>query len=94
MIRIPFNKPYTTGKELNYIQDSINRKKISGDGYYNKKVNEFIENTFHASKALLATSGSTALDMAALLLNLHPEDEVSFLYKLLFFINSFGHIYI
>lgn len=76
MIHIPFNKPYTTGKELNYIQDSINRSKISGDGYYTKKVNEFIEKTFHTLKALLTTSGSTALDMAAFLFNLQPEDEV------------------
>jgi len=76
MIHIPFNKPYTTGKELNYIQDSINRNKISGDGFYTKRVNEFIEKTFHTPKALLTTSGSTALDMAAMLLNLQPEDEV------------------
>jgi len=33
-MKIPFNKPYTTGKELNYIQDSINGDQISGDGYY------------------------------------------------------------
>jgi len=76
---IPFNKPYTTGKELNYIQDSINRSKISGDGYYTKKVHEFIEKTFHAPKALLTTSGITALDMAVLLFNLQPEDEIYFL---------------
>jgi dTDP-4-amino-4,6-dideoxygalactose transaminase len=75
-LKIPFNKPYTTGKELNYIQDSINRGQISGDGYYTKKVNEFIEKIFHTPKALLTTSGSTALDMAALLINLQPEDEV------------------
>ncbi len=75
-MHIPFNKPYTTGKELNYIRDSINRNKISGDGYYTKKVHEFIEKTFHTTKALLTTSGSTALDIAALLLNLQPEDEV------------------
>jgi len=75
-MKIPFNKPYMTGKELNYIQDSINRSKISGDGFYTKRVNEFIEKTFHALKALLTTSGSTALDMAAMLLNLQPEDEV------------------
>jgi len=75
-MKISFNTPYTTGKELNYIQDSINRSQISGDGYYTKKVNEFIEKTFHTSKALLTTSGSTALDMAALLLDLQSEDEV------------------
>ena len=75
-MKIPFNKPYTTGKELNYIQDSINRSWISGDGYYTKRVSEFIEKTFHTPKALLTTSGSMALDMAALLLNLQPGDEV------------------
>ena len=75
-MKIPFNKPYTTGKELNYIQDSINRGQISGDGYYTKRVNEFIEKTFHTPKALLTTSGSTALDMSALLLNIQERDEV------------------
>lgn len=75
-MKIPFNKSYTTGKELNYIQDSINRGQISGDGYYTKKVNEFIEKTFHIPKVLLTTSGSTALDMAALLLNIQEGDEV------------------
>ena len=75
-MKIPFNQPYTTGQELSYIQDSINRIHISGDGYYTRQVNEFIEKTFHTSKALLTTSGSTALDMAALLLNLQPKDEV------------------
>ena len=78
-MKIPFNKPYMTGKELNYIQDSINRSKISGDGYYTKRVNEFIEKTFNAPKVLLTTSGSAALDMAALLFNLQPEDEIYFL---------------
>jgi len=73
---IPFNKPYTTGKELNYVQDSINRNKISGDGYYTKKVHEFIEKTFNTPKALLTTSGSTALDMAALLLDIKEGDEI------------------
>jgi len=75
-MKIPFNRPYLTGKEIKYIKDSLNRGKLSGDGYYTKKVNEFIENTFHTSKALLSTSGSAALDMAALLLNLQPEDEI------------------
>ena len=77
-MHIPFNKPYTTGKELNYIQDSINGKKISGDGYYTKRVIEFIEKTFHTPIALLTTSESTGLDMAELLLYLQPEDGVHF----------------
>ena len=75
-MKIPFNRPYLTGREIKYIKDSLNRRKLSGDGYYTKKVNEFIEKTFHTTKALLTTSGSTALDMAALLLNLQPEDEI------------------
>jgi dTDP-4-amino-4,6-dideoxygalactose transaminase len=75
-MEIPFNRPYLTGKEIKYIKNSLNRRKLSGDGYYTKKVNEFIENTFHTPKALLTTSGSAALDMAALLLNLQPEDEI------------------
>lgn len=75
-MKIPFNKPYTTGKELNYIQDSINRNKISGDGCYTKRVNELIEKTFHTPKVLLTTSGSTALDMSALLLNIQERDQV------------------
>ena len=75
-MKIPFNRPYLTGKEIKYIKDSLNRRKLSGDGYYTKKVNEFIENTFYTPKALLTTSGSTSLDMAALLLNLQPEDEI------------------
>ena len=78
-MKIPFNKAYITSRELKYMKDAINRSKISGDGYYTKRVNEFIEKTFHTPKALLTISGSTALDMTALLLNLQPEDEVRFL---------------
>ena len=75
-MEIPFNRPYLTGKEIKYIKDCLDRHKLSGDGYYTKKINKFIENTFHTPKVLLTTSGSTALDIAALLLNLQPEDEI------------------
>lgn len=75
-MNIPFNKPYYTGKELEYIGDAILKNKICGDGYYTKKVNSFIEEKFRTLKALFVTSGSSALDMAALLLNLKEGDEV------------------
>jgi dTDP-4-amino-4,6-dideoxygalactose transaminase len=73
---INFNKPFITNKELKYIQDAISRGKLSGDGYYTKKCHEFIEKSFRTSKALLTTSCSSALDMAAILIDLKEGDEV------------------
>ncbi len=73
---IPFNKPYITNKEIEYIKDALSKGRISGDGYYTNKCNEFIKNTFRTKKALLTTSCSSALDMAALLLDLKEGDEV------------------
>lgn len=73
---IPFNKPYLSGHEFLYMKDAINRGKISGDGYYSKKVHEFIEKKFGTKKALFVSSGTAALDMSAILINLKPGDEV------------------
>ncbi len=73
---IPFNKPYITEKEAEYIKDCLMKGYVHGDGYYTKKVNNFIENRFTTLKALITTSGSSALDMAAILLNLKEGDEV------------------
>lgn len=73
---IPFNKAYMTNEIYEYIKDAIDRNHISGDGYYTKKVNDFIEKTFNTKKALLTTSGSSALDMAAILIDLMEGDEV------------------
>ena len=73
---IPFNKPYLSGKEFLYMKDAINRKKISGDGFYSKKVHEFIENKFATKKALFLCFGTAALDMSAILIDLKPNDEV------------------
>ena len=75
-MNIPFNKPYLSGKEFLYMKDAINRKKISGDGFYSKKVHEFIENKFTTKKALFVCSGTAALDMSAILIDLKPGDEV------------------
>lgn len=73
---IPFNVPPATGDEIQYIQQAISNHKICGDGEFTKKCDEWLEKRFHAQKALLTTSGTTALDMAALLCDLHPGDEV------------------
>ncbi|NLB88835.1 MAG: dTDP-4-amino-4,6-dideoxygalactose transaminase [Syntrophomonadaceae bacterium] len=72
----PFNRSYITDKEIEYIKDSILRGRISGDGYYTQKCQDFIENTFKTKKALLTTSCSSALDMAGILLDLKEGDEV------------------
>ena len=73
---INFNVPPFVGKEIEYIQEAVNNKKICGDGPFTKRCNEWMENKFCAKKVLLTTSGSSALDMAALLCNLKPDDEV------------------
>ena len=73
---INFNIPPFTGKELEYIRQAVNNHKICGDGEFTKKCNSWLEERFHAHKVLLTTSGSTALDMAALLCGIQPGDEV------------------
>jgi dTDP-4-amino-4,6-dideoxygalactose transaminase len=73
---IPFNKPYISGKELNYIEDAVSRGKISGNGYYTQKCHDFFESTYGFKKTLLTTSCTDALEMAAILLNIKPGDEV------------------
>ena len=76
MPNIPFNKPSYTGNELNYINDSVNSWKISGDGKYTKKCHELLEEKISAKKVLLTTSCTHALEMASLLLDLKQGDEV------------------
>ena len=73
---IPFNKPYLSGKELVYIQESVQSGKISGDGVFTKKCNDFFENRYGFKKVLLTTSCTHALEMAAILINIQPGDEV------------------
>ena len=75
-ITIPFNKPCFEGKELVYIADAINRGHISGDGMFTRKCSELFEKELGCRKALLTTSCTHALEMAALLLNFQPGDEV------------------
>ena len=73
---IPFNVPPCVGEELKYMKQAIDSHKISGDGQFTKKCNAWMEERFHAQKVLLTTSGTTALDMALLLCDLQPGDEV------------------
>lgn len=73
---IPFNVPPFTDDEMEYVKEAIESHKISGDGEFTKKCNVWMENRFSAAKVLLTTSGSTALDMAALLCGIRPGDEV------------------
>lgn len=73
---ISFNVPPFVGNELDYVKQAIESHKICGDGQFTKKCNAWLEQRFHAQMVLLTTSGTTALDMAALLCGLKPGDEV------------------
>ncbi len=73
---VPFNKIPYTGDEIKYIKEAIDQRHICGDGVFTRKCNQWMEERFHAQKVLLTTSGSTALDMALLLCDLKPGDEV------------------
>ena len=73
---IPFNKPYLTGKEMQYIEDAVKSGKISGNGLFTKKCQEFFEKEFGFKKTLLTTSCTDALEMAAILANIKEGDEV------------------
>lgn len=74
--KVNFNEGTFLGSEFSYIQDAINRKHISGDGFYTKKCNELLERYIGCRKALLTHSGTAALEISALLLDIKPEDEI------------------
>ncbi len=76
MQKIPFNKPYMTGKETDYIAEAVGRGHISGDGFFTKQCHAFFEKKYGFLKTLLTTSCTDALEMTALLLDLKPNDEV------------------
>jgi dTDP-4-amino-4,6-dideoxygalactose transaminase len=75
-VRIPFNKPYFTGKETDYIKESVATGKISGDGLFTKKCHRFFESRYGFRKTLLTTSCTDALEMSAILCDIGPGDEV------------------
>jgi dTDP-4-amino-4,6-dideoxygalactose transaminase len=74
--RIPFNKPGLVGDELRYIADAITRGHTAGDGNFTAQCHAFLERHLGVARALLTTSCTHALEMAALLLNIRPGDEV------------------
>ncbi len=73
---IPFNKPYLHGRELVYIAEAVASGKISGDGVFTQRCHAFFEQRYGFRKALMTTSCTDALEMAALLLNIREGDEV------------------
>ncbi len=74
--RIPFNKPALLGNEFSYIKEAIVRGKISGDGHFTKLCQDLLRREVGGGAVLLATSCTHALEMAALLLEIQPGDEV------------------
>lgn len=73
---IPFNEPPFVGNEFKYMQEAVKNKKICGDGPFTKKCHIWLEKRFNVQKVLLTTSGTSALEMAALLCDLKLGDEV------------------
>jgi dTDP-4-amino-4,6-dideoxygalactose transaminase len=73
---IPFNKPAMTGRELEYMQQALANGHISGDGAFSRRCHEALQAESGAARVLLTTSCTHALEMAALLLDLRPGDEV------------------
>lgn len=73
---IPFNKPFLTGKEAHYIYQAVYSGKLSGNGVFTKKCQNFFEEQYGFRKALMTTSCTDALEMAAILCDIKPGDEV------------------
>lgn len=73
---ISFNVPPFYGTELEYVKQAVDNRKICGDGPFTKRCHEILENSFNAQKVLLTTSGTSALEMAAILCDIQPGDEV------------------
>lgn len=75
-LRIPFNKPHLTHKEMGYISHAHSLGQLSGDGYYTKKCHQWLEKSTGTKKALLTNSCTAALEMMIMLINITPGDEV------------------
>ena len=76
MSRVSFNKPHLTGKELHYISEAHAMSQLSGDGPFTKRCNLWLEQQTGCTKALLTNSCTAALDMAAILADISPGDEI------------------
>ena len=75
-MKIPFNKPCIIGNEIEYIVESVSSGKISGDGKFTVKCQDFLEKRYGFTKSLLTTSCTDALEMAAILCDISQGDEV------------------
>ena len=75
-MNIPFNKPYLTGREAHYMYQAVMKGKLSGNGEFTKRCQSFFEERYGFKKCLLTTSCTDALEMAAILCDIHPGDEV------------------
>ena len=73
---IPFNKPFLAGKEAHYMYQAVYSMKLSGNGMFTKKCQQFFEEKYGFKKAVMTTSGTDALEMAAILCDVKPGDEV------------------
>ncbi|MBR5642773.1 MAG: dTDP-4-amino-4,6-dideoxygalactose transaminase [Salinivirgaceae bacterium] len=73
---IPFNKPFLTGKEVHYMYQAVYTGKLSGNGEFTKKCQNFFEEKYGFKKCILTTSGTDALEMAAILCDVQPGDDV------------------
>jgi len=74
--KIPFNKPYWSGRELEYIEQAVRNGHLSGNGPFTRKCHDFFQQRYHFNKCLLTTSCTSALEMAAILIGIQPGDEV------------------
>lgn len=75
-MNIPFNKPYLTGREAHYMYQAVMKGKLSGNGEFTKRCQSFFEERYGFKKCLLTTSCTDALEMAAILCDIKPGDEV------------------
>lgn len=74
--KIPFNKPYFTPNELKYIKNAYTLGQLSGNGFYTKKCHQWVEEKIGCQKVLLTQSGTSALEMLAILAKIKPGDEI------------------
>jgi dTDP-4-amino-4,6-dideoxygalactose transaminase len=76
MNKIPFNRPFLAGRELDYIRQAVEAGQLSAAGSFTARCEAFLQTTLSAPRALLTTSCTHALELAALLLDLRPDDEI------------------
>lgn len=75
-MKIPFNRPYITNNEVNYVNEVLYSRRLAGNGKYTALCQDFFQNKYGFKKCLLTTSCTDALEMAAILIDIQPGDEV------------------